>query len=362
MSVHKQSSSSSGGCLNTTSLILGSVASIVTILAFCGISGLATFTKPQVTAQPQTPSSNEQPLDTSTQPLTTVTPTITFSTPSSPALQNVSDQGLITNLDTEYKTNIEGLSMILNSIEILPSDKMRWNFTIINQTSKDQELSWSFTDSYIADQLLNRYSILDDSTERKSQNWNETYIFVQKKTKMKYWIDFEIPIEQAKSITFYPITTNKLSPFSVDLSTVKGLPTVSPQATTEPNANIITINQNHDTGVDNFNMILNTIDFNPNGRMRWSFTIENKTNKDHQLTWSFYDSYVSDNELNKYTIIDDSTGRKAQNWIATAINVQPKTKVKYWIDFDSPQSRPENLTFYFVGGTSLSPLTVSLPK
>ncbi len=61
----------------------------------------------------------------------------------------------------DFETNVAGIAGHLASIDLLPDGRMRLNFEFTNTTDRDVDLDFHLGETYLADDLGNRYGVLD---------------------------------------------------------------------------------------------------------------------------------------------------------------------------------------------------------
>lgn len=94
---------------------------------------------------------------------------------------------------------------------------------------------------------------------------------------------------------------------------------------------------------------IETIDFLPNGRMRWNMLFSNPSFKEYSISLVYSKTYLTDAQGNEYKVQADSQGNQANRGLTFPLPGQANRK--YWIEFPAPQNGAKDFTVVLAGNT-----------
>jgi hypothetical protein len=320
-----------------------------------------------VTSEPLTvvPEPTAVPLPTSApQPTSTAQPT-EITTVVAPTLARTN----VIEVNQTQESNIEGVSLIVDSVEFRANGNMRWNLIIWNQTQESGRFGLTLPSTYLADENGVRYDVTADLGGRYPGNiyYLET---APAGIKSKYWLEFSTPKNGAKTFKVVLIpelgnTRYKFQSFIVTLEYDTVLfPT--PAHTGVPNGyTVLTLDLPLESNLENFENRLESVVLLPGDKMRWNFTFWNKSGQARRFGLTLSQTYLADENGNKYDVVADKGGRYPGNIYYLAW-VEDGVKFNYWLEFPAPKDGAKNFKATLVrelGNTHLvfQPFGVTLP-
>lgn len=122
------------------------------------------------------------------------------------------------------------------------------------------------------------------------------------------------------------------------------------------------VDQAVESNVEDFTMVLTTVDELPNGRSRWNLAAFNKTNRDHSLRFNYENTYCVDDDGDRYAVTGDSFNSKLSDGFDRTL--QPGVKLRFWIEFEPRQTTGKIFSLHLVNGhfatVSLAPVQADL--
>lgn len=92
-----------------------------------------------------------------------------------------------------------GVTVTATTVELLPGDKMRWNFLFANDSDEDTQLTLSYRDTYLSDERGQLYAVLRDSVGTRPDGSFDSEFRAH--VRLGLWIEFPAPKDGAINFT-----------------------------------------------------------------------------------------------------------------------------------------------------------------
>lgn len=214
----------------------------------------------------------------------------------------------------------------LDKVDLLSNKRVRWHFTLQNESTAAVNFSVVPTQSYAIDNLGDRKSGIEHSIK------GSAVVALPPGQKIDYWIDFHEPGAGATSLTAH---------FGGGLPALK-VNLFGPQ----PRERIIPVNRPLQTWDDKVEVILESVELLPESRMRWRLSFFNKSsNKRTACSISPDLSFVTDQNGKTFASLGVSHG--ANDFRQEFQILEGQRIADYWIDFDGPSPDSRKLIAHF---------------
>jgi hypothetical protein len=251
-------------------------------------------------------------------------------------------------VNQELTSNVEKFVLTLTTVELHANNRTRWLLSARNGTSEPQTIRLDYQASYVADGQGNRYSVTRDSVNSVLRNGFDAAILPA--VRLDFWIEFSERAAGSTTFTLYLINghfaTVRFAPIEVTLPAAGG--SEAPQPVAGTGVKIFKVDQAVGSNIEDFTMLLTTVDELPNGRTRWNLAAFNKTNRDHTLRFNYETTYCVDDDGNRYAVTGDSYNSNLGDGLDRVL--QPGVKLRFWIEFEPRQKTGGVFSLHLVNG------------
>jgi hypothetical protein len=275
-----------------------------------------------------------------------------------------------------FPTSVPGFQGALQGVELLQNSRMRWSFGFLNQSDRDQVVSFDYSGIYLEDEFGNRYKVLSSDTGGSSgQVYQQT---LQRAVRTDHWFEFTAPWNGARSFKIVLISNDRRTlrfiPFAVQIPyyparysqplkisppVAKAVPKPPPPAPA-PRAPVetpavavvppakpaveekadsrraLTLREADDhwaTSVKGLSGRLEAIELLPDGRLRWRFEFQNQSGGSQEFGLNLKDSYLSDDLGHRYGIVRSDVGNIGSVFQES---IPDGGRVAHWIECSEP--------------------------
>lgn len=239
---------------------------------------------------------------------------------------------------TQYGDNTK-VEMTVRSVEILPDNTMRWDFSFWNKSNDDVNIGFDYSRVYLADEFGNRYEVLGDSFS--SNTASGLVIPVEIGVRIDHSIIFPAPKNGAKKFTVGMLTPRNCcyiqwNLFSVTLNYQAEQSIVETPTLSTVGSELFEINQIQYGDDNKVEMLLNSVEILPDSTMRWNFSFWNKSFDEVKIGFDYSRVYLADENGNQYQVLSDSISSAPTD--AIVFSVQPGVRIDHTIIFSSRQN------------------------
>jgi hypothetical protein len=265
------------------------------------------------------------------------------------ALSALWDGGsFVLGVEQAFASTVEGVSGRLESVELRPDGKMRLSFRFVNSTGGDLPLDFQLGKSYLADELGNRYPVLDAGVyvtdgepggdrATSAERWFEFPTLRDGAHKLHVGLVSEDPRVE------FPLFEAELGPYPEQLSVV------TPRAEAAPGTELLEVSGAElGTDVEGFRGQVRSVELQPDGTMRWNLELFNRSNRDQAYSFRFEKIYLVDEFGNRYAVLGSSTGAAAGGEENAYRGIlQRMVRADYWFEFPAPRNGARQFTVVF---------------